>query len=76
MPLYGDLQISVLSYIKKCANYETHQSFWKSENITATGSQFNILRQQDALRDQHTKYLAQLVKYNKMHPQWKVIEVS
>lgn len=76
VPLYGDLQISVLSYIKKCANYETHQSFWKSENITATGSQFNILRQQDALRDQHTKYLAQLVKYNKMHPQWKVIEAQ
>ncbi|XP_063952182.1 cytoplasmic FMR1-interacting protein 2-like [Lytechinus pictus] len=76
VPLYGDLQISVLSYIKKCGNYETHQSFWKSENITATGSQFNILRQQTSLRDEHTKYLAQLVKYNKTHPQWKISEAQ
>ncbi|XP_071492155.1 cytoplasmic FMR1-interacting protein 1-like isoform X1 [Diadema antillarum] len=74
VPLYGDLQISVLSFVKRCANYETHQSFWKSENISASGAQFNLLQQQDDLRDKHTKYVAQLVKYSKIHPQGKVTE--
>ncbi|XP_072040304.1 cytoplasmic FMR1-interacting protein 2-like isoform X3 [Amphiura filiformis] len=64
VPLYGDIQIPVFSYIKKSPNYPDHKSFWTCESSSQVGSQYNLLEQLVGIREDHTRYISELARHS------------
>ena len=64
VPLYGDIQIPVFSYIKKSPNYEAHKSFWTCESSSQAGLQYNLLEQLVGIREDHTRYISELARHS------------
>ena len=62
VPLYGDIQIPVFSYIKKSPNYEAHKSTWSCDS--SNGSQYNLLEHLSSIREDHTRYISQLARHS------------
>ncbi|XP_033631530.1 cytoplasmic FMR1-interacting protein 1-like isoform X1 [Asterias rubens] len=62
VPLYGDIQIPVFSYIKKGPNYEAHKSSWSCDS--SNGSQYNLLEHLSSIREDHTRYISQLARHS------------
>ncbi|XP_071951857.1 cytoplasmic FMR1-interacting protein 2-like isoform X1 [Antedon mediterranea] len=66
VPLYGDIQISLYSYIMKSENFESHRSVW---SVDASGSlshtsQYNIVEQLPNVREHHTRYISELATHS------------
>ncbi|XP_041477036.1 cytoplasmic FMR1-interacting protein 1 homolog isoform X1 [Lytechinus variegatus] len=62
VPLYGDIQIPVFTYIKKSANYESHKSFWNPDMSSA--AQYNLLEHLQPIRDSHMRYISELARHS------------
>ncbi|KAJ8027992.1 Cytoplasmic FMR1-interacting protein 2 [Holothuria leucospilota] len=62
VPLYGDIQIPVFSYITKSENYSNNKSAWSCDN--AAMPQYNILERLPHLREEHAKYISALARHS------------
>ncbi|XP_039270661.1 cytoplasmic FMR1-interacting protein 2-like [Styela clava] len=68
VPLYGDMQIPLASYIQNMSDFEDNKSKWSCASSTvSTGSssaQYNLAEQLVAIREDHIKYTSELAKYS------------
>nr|XP_002730808.1 PREDICTED: cytoplasmic FMR1-interacting protein 2-like [Saccoglossus kowalevskii] len=60
VPLYGDMQITLFTYIQRGRNYEDNKSRWSCSGNTV---QYNILEHLNVIRSEHTTYIADLTRY-------------
>ncbi|XP_006821526.2 cytoplasmic FMR1-interacting protein 2-like [Saccoglossus kowalevskii] len=64
VPLFGDMQIPLFSYIKNGPNYSENKSRWTCGNNTNANSQYNLLEQLVHIRESHTRYISELAKHS------------
>ncbi|XP_046852032.1 cytoplasmic FMR1-interacting protein 2-like isoform X2 [Xenia sp. Carnegie-2017] len=67
VPLFGDMQIELVSYVKMCPNYKSDADKWNCAGSNAEEkviSQYNLLTKMDTIRDEHLHYISELARYN------------
>ena len=67
MPLFGDMQIELVSYVKMCPNFKTDADKWTCAGGNAEEkiiSQYNLLSKMDTIRVEHLHYISELARYN------------
>ena len=66
VPLFGDMQIALVSYIKQTKNYDP--SKWSCVTDQAEEKAFvqyyNLQARIDTIRAEHLKYISELARYN------------
>ncbi|XP_071846795.1 cytoplasmic FMR1-interacting protein 2-like isoform X2 [Apostichopus japonicus] len=62
VPLYGDIQIPVFTYITKSENYANNKSVWTCDH--AATPQYNIIERLPSLREEHAKYISALARHS------------
>ena len=67
VPLFGDVQIALVSYLKMCPHFESMREKW---TVAADGAddkvtvQYNLLGKMDSIREEHIKFISELARYN------------
>ena len=67
MPLFGDVQIALVSYLKMCPHFDGMKEKWA---VAAEGAedkvvvQYNLLGKMDSIREEHVKFISELARYN------------
>ncbi|XP_065187273.1 cytoplasmic FMR1-interacting protein 2-like [Sycon ciliatum] len=66
VPLFGDMQIALVSYIKQTKNYDASKWSCVSEQAEekAFVQHYNIQSKIDTIRTEHLKYISELARYN------------
>ena len=67
MPLFGDMQIELVSYVKMCPNFKNDSDKWTCAGGNAEEkimSQYNLLSKMDTIRDEHLHFISELARYN------------
>jgi len=69
VPLFGDMQIPLASYIQNMSDFDDNKSKWScasASNSTATGiiPQYNLAEQLVSIREEHIKYTSELAKHS------------
>ena len=67
VPLFGDVQIALSTYVKMCPSFESMRDKWTcaAENASdKMASQYNIVSRMDGIREEHVKYISELARYN------------
>lgn len=64
VPLYGDMQIPLSSYIENMTDFNDNKSKWSCVNSTSSTSQYDITEQLIGIRDDHIKYISELARYS------------
>ena len=69
VPLFGDMQIPLASYIQNMSDYEDNKSRWTCTNAGAftvgvVTPQYNLTEQLVNIRDEHIKYTSELAKHS------------
>ena len=67
VPLYGDMQIELVSYVKMCPNFKNDSDKWTCASGNAEEkvlSQYNLLSKMDTIREEHLHYISKLARYN------------
>ena len=66
VPLYGDLQIAICSYIKQSRHYDS--SRWTCVTDAAeekvTMMQYNLVAKMDMVRAEHEQYSSELARFS------------
>lgn len=62
VPLFGDMQISLISYVKKCPHYDPSRWSCAAENAEEKIglTQYNLTGKIDQLQDEHLKFMCEL----------------
>ena len=66
VPLFGDVQIALVSYLKMCPNFEGMREKWTAAADGADDKvvdQYNLLRRMDSIREEHVKFISELARY-------------
>lgn len=66
VPLFGDVQIALVSYLKMCPNFEGMREKWTAAADGANDKvvdQYNLLRRMDSIREEHVKFISELARY-------------
>ncbi|XP_048589343.1 cytoplasmic FMR1-interacting protein 2-like [Nematostella vectensis] len=67
VPLFGDMQIALASYLKMCPHFDVMRDKWTctadnaDEKITP---QYNLTTKMDTIRDEHVRFTSELARYN------------
>jgi len=67
VPLFGDVQIALVSYLKMCPHFDGMKEKWA---VAAEGAedkvvvQYNLLGKMDSIREEHVKFISELARYN------------
>ena len=67
VPLFGDVQIALVTYLKMCPHFEGMREKWSSSSDAAedkTVVQYNLLGKMDSIREEHVKFISELARYN------------
>ena len=65
VPLYGDVQIGLVSYINMCPNLEKDKWNCLADNADdKMNAQYDILGRMDTIREEHVRFLSELARYN------------
>ena len=71
VPLFGDMQIQLASYIQNMTDYDDNKSRWSCTTSTygaASGvtviPQYNLTEQLVSIRDEHIKYTSELARHS------------
>ena len=66
VPLFGDMQISLISYVKKCPHFEAARWSCASENAEEKigMTQYNLTGKIDLIQDEHVKFMCELSRAN------------
>ncbi|CAK8686198.1 unnamed protein product [Clavelina lepadiformis] len=71
VPLFGDMQIPLATYIQNMSDYEENKSRWSCTNAsftTTTGAtiipQYNLTEQLVSIREEHIKYTSELARHS------------
>ncbi|XP_065670394.1 cytoplasmic FMR1-interacting protein 1 homolog isoform X3 [Hydra vulgaris] len=74
VPLYGDMQISLISYVKNCPHFDGSKWSCASENAEEKIGmmQYNLTGKIDSIRDEHVKFMSELSKINNEYNNTKV----
>lgn len=66
VPLFGDVQIALVSYLKMCPNFEGMREKWTAAADGADDKvvdHYNLLRRMDSIREEHVKFISELARY-------------
>jgi len=63
VPLFGDMQIPLASYIQNMSDFEENKGRWSCCSAT-TSSQYNLTERLVKIRDEHIRYTSQLAKHS------------
>ncbi|CAH3019681.1 unnamed protein product [Porites evermanni] len=66
VPLFGDVQIALVSYLKMCPNFEGMREKWTAAADGADDKvvdQYNLLHRMDSIREEHVKFISELARY-------------
>ena len=79
VPLFGDMQIPLASYIQNMSDYEENKSRWTCTNAGVFTSgvvtpQYNLTEQLVNIRDEHIKYTSELAKHSNNEVSAKLVE--
>ena len=66
VPLFGDMQISLVQYVKNCPHFETSKWSCAAGNAEekAGSNQYNLLGRMGQLHDEHLKIISELARYS------------
>lgn len=67
VPLFGDVQVALVTYLKMCPNFDTMREKWNSAAEGADEKvvgQYNLLGNMDSIREEHVKFISELARYN------------
>ncbi|XP_066016984.1 cytoplasmic FMR1-interacting protein 2 [Pocillopora verrucosa] len=67
VPLFGDVQVALVTYLKMCPNFDTMREKWTSAAEGADEKvvgQYNLLGNMDSIREEHVKFISELARYN------------
>jgi len=67
VPLFGDVQIELVTYLKLCPHFESMREKWTAAAGGADDKvipQYNILTKMDSIREEHVKFISELARYN------------
>nr|XP_026694999.1 cytoplasmic FMR1-interacting protein 1 homolog [Ciona intestinalis] len=69
VPLFGDMQIPLASYVQNMTDFEENKSRWScasASTVTPTGitPQYNITEQLVSIREEHIKYTSELARHS------------
>jgi len=70
VPLFGDMQIPLASYIQNMSDYEENKSRWSctsagvSTSSTGIIPQYNLAEQLVTIREDHIKYTSELARHS------------
>ena len=66
VPLFGDMQISLISYVTKCPHFEPARWSCASENAEEKigQTQYNLTGKIDMIQDEHLKFMCELSRTN------------
>lgn len=67
VPLFGDMQIELVSYVKMCPHFKADADKWTCAGGNAEEkiiSQYNLLSKMDTIREEHLHYISELARYS------------
>ncbi|XP_077992944.1 cytoplasmic FMR1-interacting protein 1-like [Glandiceps talaboti] len=64
VPLYGDMQIVLFSYIQNSANYSDNKSRWSCGGSSSSNLPYNIVEQLPRISAEHTAYISDVTAYS------------
>ena len=66
VPLFGDMQISLVSYVKQCPHFETSKWSCAAGNAEekAGVSQYNLVSRMSQIHEEHLKIISELARYS------------
>ncbi|XP_070552583.1 cytoplasmic FMR1-interacting protein 2-like isoform X2 [Ptychodera flava] len=63
VPLFGDMQIPLFTYVKNGPNYNENKSRWTCSS-NSVSHQYNLLEQLVSIREDHTRYISKLARHS------------
>ena len=69
MPLYGDMQISLISYVKSCPHFESARWSCAAENAEEKIGmiQYNLTGKIEVIQEEHLKFMCEISRtYNEV----------
>ena len=66
VPLYGDLQIALSSYVKQSKNYDSSRWTCVTDHAEekVTMMQYNLVAKMDMIRVEHEQYSSELARFS------------
>jgi cytoplasmic FMR1 interacting protein len=67
VPLFGDIQIGLASYIKMCPHFDSMRDKWTCANENADEKlvgQYKLTNKMDTIREEHVRFISELARYN------------
>lgn len=67
VPLFGDVQIALVTYLKICPHFDGMRDKWTSAAEGADEKvvgQYNLLGNMESIREEHVKFISELARYN------------
>ena len=66
MPLFGDMQISLVNYVKQCPHFEGSKWTCAAENAEAKAgvNQYNLVNRMSQIHEEHLKIISELARYS------------
>ena len=66
MPLFGDMQISLVNYVKQCPHFESSKWTCAAENAEAKAgvNQYNLVNRMSQIHEEHLKIISELARYS------------
>ena len=64
VPLFGDMQISLIAYVKKCPHFEPSKWSCAAGNAEERAglSQYNLLNRMGQIHEEHLKIISELAR--------------
>ena len=64
MPLFGDMQISLVAYVKNCPHFEPAKWSCASENAEEKvgTTQYNLVGRMEQIQEEHIKIISELAR--------------
>lgn len=66
VPLFGDMQISLVNYVKQCPHFESSKWTCAAENAEAKAgvNQYNLVNRMSQIHEEHLKIISELARYS------------
>lgn len=67
VPLFGDIQIGLASYIKMCPHFDSMKDKWTCASDNADDkviSQYRLTDRMETIREEHVRFISELARYN------------
>lgn len=66
VPLFGDMQISLISYVKNCPHFDPTKWSCAAENVEEKLglTNYNLIGKIDYIQEEHLKFMCELARTN------------